>query len=169
MWDFNGFCPEILALLHLNIYLFIIHISIYKAYIIPMRTKRSPSNDGTWDPDNWQSREEWLRCHGFPCETWEATRMKLQMLKMMTSKTSALMEVSESYVNIARIINFRDSILRLSLSLSLSLSVCVCVSVYVCVCVWVSVCDLNVLKYYTQSKIEWILITTTTFCITSLF
>jgi len=68
-----------------------------------------------WDPDNGQSREEWLRCHGFPCETWEATRMKLQMLKMMTAKTSASMEVSESYVNIARIINFFDSILRLSL------------------------------------------------------
>ena len=41
--------------------------------------------------------------------------MKLQMLKMMTAKTSASMEVSESYVNIARIINFFDSILRLSL------------------------------------------------------
>ncbi|KAK2151921.1 hypothetical protein LSH36_345g00058, partial [Paralvinella palmiformis] len=64
-----------------------------EAYSISERTKRSPSNDGMWDPDNGQSREEWLRCHGFPCETWEATRMKLQMLKMMTAKTSASMEL----------------------------------------------------------------------------
>ena len=50
---------------------------------------------GIWYPDNGQSREEWLRCHGFSCKKWLATRRKLQEFKIITAKPDIKLLVSK--------------------------------------------------------------------------
>ena len=35
-----------------------------------------------WQPENG-TREEWVRCHGIPCEQWQRAERKLAMLKTL--------------------------------------------------------------------------------------
>ena len=43
-----------------------------------------------WQPPEG-SREEWFRCHGFPCDKWERTQTKLRRLRHMALVTPAAM------------------------------------------------------------------------------
>lgn len=41
---------------------------------------------GVWQPSDGD-REEWMRCHGFPCDQWERTQDKVKRLKYMAQAT----------------------------------------------------------------------------------
>ncbi|ELU12127.1 hypothetical protein CAPTEDRAFT_202229 [Capitella teleta] len=58
-------------------------------------TARVIRNSTLWQPSDGTSREDWLRCHGFPCDKWQRTKEKITKLKYMVTSDGERTGVSE--------------------------------------------------------------------------